>query len=1509
MSTASRRLEALRPLEIDVEGRRPPAVTLGRIYIRSSLDVNHPATEHILFTSNVQSLYSQAATVMKTLPRMIKIHNIENINKVVDGLDIVVDVLDHQISRMGNQIVHLNETVEIERVMDIGAYWEETVKIDFPEVTIEEFIQMVQALVVDPLERGAGNRNIASVISLSFDAWVESQVSWTSSKRRIAGEQWLIEYPIQYDDFRRHYVNQVERVRILQQLYEQLQSRFTPIHLTKSTREYRFPLRGAISLLDIFNALQTHDDIPLIIYHELDETDTQPIYKVDSRLTDFDPKWILEHTSMSKDFEHSIVSIISTGHVRKEDPPINPLTKVQYGQLLNELPELLMSESPDQSNLGIAMWRIDENLRDLVIRINIKEPFDPNTYLHNIQTPALRQLLDAPVNKLMDIPDPKDKDLNAVFLFPWKDVRFKIIYDLILNDPLTNWAFDVDERTKSVGIRTETAKGIKVNKRLRDGNYVVVLDPYDNRKRVATLLITPKYMQPRDPLWKTYVEAVGGSDEKALAESDLTPMAPYLHVSVFRANDMQSVQFAQKALALMLTRYGEVFDAVWSTYCGMWTTGKGGWYRWIEKAARTRRADAEELAAREQEIGSSRINQLRAIEPDLFVKSYSCVCMKASLPRIVDDPAEQATLRAAGKQLLVFPAPGSRKDVRSHTYVCDGAEFPYPSLRNNTAENRELYPLIPCCAIENQLTKATSELRVYLSELGVLDDEYDSVSTSTVRRGARATNIIITNKSLGQGRYGELPNGVKDVFTGIEPRRVLRRGVGGSLADTFISAIQYCIRAQYARNTLGRDSSYVQFMEAPPSRVREHILRDKLYWADAQSMAHLSEDQIRQRLADNNFYLSPRQWIRTMEAVFKVQIVAFRRDRTCPINGDIIIPENTNGYWMYNMTPDKPTIFILEHEGADPLISGNRIVCEPIVVTNKTGRNTEQSMFTGNIVTWMQSLLNNVVVRIQSSMTSGGPERMQPVPSKPISNLPIINKIIGQQLDQYGRMRALLVTVTDYHEPILIVTEPLPPMAIPRLEGTVSFPTFSNDLYKLISSLSTSVGFQVDDGIVSGVYIKLQDILLYVPIKPIRMAIGEEFWLMPTEFPVYIPYQVSMATGVTFDANGHSQFIGGRSQNSWFDAVATGVTFSRRYVHWWLKWLAMKLTSINGLATAVESDHNMRQVLTRLFNVQGAFIWKDSPNEVTQTLSKMIQHSQYPDKTVFAKLPWVATLDSKAKLMSTARLHRTSLEEYVGRSNVAQFVEQPYEIQQYSPHSIILHGDDSLLSFIETRWDKKKHDILTLRDMTLQRLLKVTPWIIMTPEIFGKKPYIVQSLPALEDLGITFSAEGQILLKGIDTRTIPGLTTVVPVVDDEETESDLPVKKPRTSKAESRISRGERPRIGTLQRIQKGDDIKSERPNILHQLEFKLAIYVSQYWKDHRINIGTRLGYKHLTEILRVNIRDKSLGYFKISEFPANQPLSVDQLMYASANTAADAIPEHVVIQTPGGRIIPLLAF
>lgn len=1493
MSALRNRRDVLKPIAIDVAETHHVDRVTGTFRFRSSLDMDHPVTEGILFTSNMQTIYSQIAIRMKTLPKYIHIRDIEHITELTPGLDLVVDILDHKISYMGHQLA---ESVSGEGItLDMGILWESEGN-KFPNVSIEEFIQMVQALVVDPLERGAGNRNIATAVSLTFGVWVESQIGINGKHLRTLGDEWLMDMPADYDNFRRAYVDQTERANILQNRYSFAYAHPTDIHLTESTREYRFPVRGTLTLMDFFNTLQTNSKVPAIIYHELNNVQTQPIYKVDKRLTSFDLSWVTKNTVLPPGFDTSIVTIISSGYVNSDDSGRSVGLSVNYSQLMQEIPEMFIEEPIDKTVIGVGLWKIDESAREIVIRINAIEPFDAQEYLEQVQTPAFRQILDKPMDDILRMPPPKDKVINAVFLFPWKDVRFKIMYDIITNDPLTNWVFDVDEHLKTAGIRTENAN------RPSFGNYVVVLDPYNTQKRIASVKITPRYMQPRDPLWLTYTK-YAGSEEIAQQETQLTPMAPYLHVSVFRANDMQSIEFTRKALSYVLARYEETFDSIWQTYCGMWPYGRKQWNDYVEKMAILSREIAESTAKRDQELGDSKLYKLRTIEPDLFVEQYSCVCMKASLPRIVDDKKEQAELRSQGKQILIYPAHGTRTDVPSHAYTCDNPEYPYPSLRNNTGKNRDLYPLIPCCAKENQLKKDSSELSVYLHELGITDEFDDSQSGMTsVRRGTLAQNIITTNKSLKPGRRGELPAAVKELFSVIDNRRFLRMGSSDKIADSFIDSVQVCLREQHSISSFDKTSRAYQMLELSASKIRKFIVDNQLYWADAQSMNHLSQAQIIQRLEDSSFYLTPRQWTRTLESVFGVQIVAFRRDRTCQTTGEFIVPESKAGYWKYNLRPEIPTVFVIEHEGADPRISGNRIVCESIVATNKTGRTIEQSTFTGVMIEHIQGMYEQILSRIQTNYTDSGPRIMRPIISTPIYSL--FDNIIGQHLDSYGRMRAIAVRNSTMKNPVIIVTEPLPPLSVPLLNGTFEYPSMSKELVSIMTAFSQLVGYQRTENMITGIYFKLEAMVLYVPTQLFKAKIPDSAAINPRDIPVYLPYQTEIANYVTYGPDHTAQFGGKYIGQSWLQSAEFNVTFARRYIQWWLKWLAMKLHKANILSRMSEYEDKLTLILNHMFNDDKLFEWTLTSQDTVSKMIPYIQSSQYKD---IESIRWIAPMDSKHKLISIAKLHRHKLIEYVDRTNVVHYVEHPYEIRRFAPHSIVLHGDDSLLSYVETYWDKSVNKILTFAEITTSRLMGISPWLLQLPEI-SDEILIMQSLPEMDDLGISVDADGNIMTTGISSDILPETEEVREFMDedfdfDEDFGEDAVAPRAPRARKSRQAARGERPRIATMNRLLNKTDV--ERSTELAKIESRIALYVIQYWKDHRINIGSMLTNSQLRDAIQFVPSTKSIGIYAIPTLPTiSSPMVFDSHFYIQ--TSKD--PDYLLIKTPNNRYIPLLS-
>jgi glycosyltransferase involved in cell wall biosynthesis len=131
-----------------------------------------------------------------------------------------------------------------------------------------------------------------------------------------------------------------------------------------------------------------------------------------------------------------------------------------------------------------------------------------------------------------------------------------------------------------------------------------------------------------------------------------------------------------------------------------------------------------------------KVKNLRNAAPDVFLKGtvgYSRLCSCDHQPIIVSDEDEAKDWKYKTfidkkeneekyRQIASFPP---KKEETLFKFTCPTDERPYPYLvENNTEENSEKYPYVPCCAAEDTINNENSFYNNYFKPMQT-DKKYD----------------------------------------------------------------------------------------------------------------------------------------------------------------------------------------------------------------------------------------------------------------------------------------------------------------------------------------------------------------------------------------------------------------------------------------------------------------------------------------------------------------------------------------------------------------------------------------------------------------------------------------------------------------------------------------------------------------------------------------------------------------------------------------------------------------
>jgi len=260
------------------------------------------------------------------------------------------------------------------------------------------------------------------------------------------------------------------------------------------------------------------------------------------------------------------------------------------------------------------------------------------------------------------------------------------------------------------------------------------------------------------------------------------------------------------------------------------------------------------------------------------------------------------------KQVLPFP---SEKNPRFY-FGCDSSEFPYPGVVINKRENKDEFPVLPCCFKENQLsiTSRSSITRNYFSGKPIFKDSIDL---------NRSSHIIAEKQVLETEKLGKIPTVIYDLVQTknllSQEDKLLRLGVPESP-----NSLIHCVVRALAKDTKYINSLSITHRDEYIKNLRVTISKEpETYYAILckQENYDKSISQIQSNLENPKVYFNSTLYYRMLEEHFNIRIYVFVRNGN---NTELEFPRNK----LFHTSPfyDRSVVLIYKHMGieADGLI-------------------------------------------------------------------------------------------------------------------------------------------------------------------------------------------------------------------------------------------------------------------------------------------------------------------------------------------------------------------------------------------------------------------------------------------------------------------------------------------------------------------------------------------------------------------------------------------------------------
>lgn len=673
-----------------------------------------------------------------------------------------------------------------------------------------------------------------------------------------------------------------------------------------------------------------------------------------------------------------------------------------------DLPVEIIGEKIEEKKIGVI-----NQINKVYMRIegNVNPNLDEKSFVQRV-------LLSFP--KAVDILSIRQIQIKSEFLVPDFHMDRPVFMDLILNNDIFSSICFVDER-----YRIQKEKG---------GIYLYfAFTPDDSEDKFVTCSITEQIVE------KTSLKIIA-------KDKLLKPDTSYLRIRITKASDEIVAERFRNILMKLLSLYNKERDNVIEKYNEFIPN--------FEDYVDNLREEIEKKRKK-----STRTNKmLKDVDPEQFISGYARSCQRPVQPRIVQEyvegmemPDEIKQLEDEGFQIMIFPK--RAEEGKQFYYVCNKSKKDkYPGLKKNKLSNFEKFPLIPCCYKVDHTTKKKSLWREYYEDKDKTLANFTG-SNNIEEEEDDEKHIYTTNKILPANRMGILAKDVDIYFKSINiHNKFLRQGVTRSY-NSIIEVILLALDPNfdgYSKN------EKMDLLREKRLDMLQTIAESNIF----QEAYNYTPEMIAVYLADPQKYLDPKLFIRMLEEYFGCYLFIFTQNIQHPY-GVLAAPYHVQAYLTLEKKPERETVFIYEHMGAE-LDRSMYPQCELIVQLGEKGDKDYSFKSKYEIV----KRTNDIFKELYYSKSSD--EKL---------TINFKSDIIGQGIDYYGKTRFL------QFENICILTDPLPMLKIKR-----------NFVYKPVKESHALEFLKVEkivkytSHIVSnkliGLRAKKGNVKFYIPIKP-----------------------------------------------------------------------------------------------------------------------------------------------------------------------------------------------------------------------------------------------------------------------------------------------------------------------------------------------------------------------------------------------------------------------------------------
>lgn len=479
------------------------------------------------------------------------------------------------------------------------------------------------------------------------------------------------------------------------------------------------------------------------------------------------------------------------------------------------------------------------------------------------------------------------------------------------------------------------------------------------------------------------------------------------------------------------------------------------------------------------EIPTSKGKMLAELAPEVFDISSGDVtynrdmCQKIKQPIIIDDDEidswSKMLVKGAPRQIAEFPPPRDGT-TKIFNYVCPDDKFPFPTLTENKfVENKETYPLLPCCGNEDRYTEylkyGTGKFLEYYSQKENIK-----------------TNKVVSNKGpIKKTYFGWLPNiirthldmssNIKDYIQNINNLIKRRSSKDNEEVDEESSATDNLSSLSlFMKYSVGEEDSFIAcILHAINSNETVNDVRIKMSKLDmslyAQENLYLRDSALKEQILGG--YIDPLLFYRGLEELYDINIYIFD-SRT----NEILLPYFKVSH-IRNQRPDRKCILIWYY----PQFKISELIVK-INSFRKNDKKNAQKIFNEDVGSRLHitmqivySLQDDKIYRnILSSLNWGLAEKDMRKDGRWL--------FLAQKLDQNKKCRAFMVEDAKSGKKLLVFLPPTQPL-------NLTTKTFDASIKTDYNTAVSFIGYEAHSKTDEGVWFPAsdQDEMLFIPLS------------------------------------------------------------------------------------------------------------------------------------------------------------------------------------------------------------------------------------------------------------------------------------------------------------------------------------------------------------------------------------------------------------------------------------------